>query len=264
VGHYGGTETETSETCENTTKIAGEPVSRILFALKPSHQRVTIIPLGSGSLRNSSSLPEGRRLASHATRNFRAGPALPSYLALLHAGFAVPRMLPFGRWALTPPFHPYQVRSTVTGGPSVSRRPAAEVRSSPAVCFSVALSVAAPSLRTFARLDAQPPGVTRRVALHCVVSRPRSFVPRSCEPERFGVRTFLPPLPFRKAAGDHPAHPLRGLYAKSHAGLSTTPPLPCNSSSGVRRASAVVSTCGGQKRNKTNAKTPHAAYAIQW
>src|ERR1700734_875285 len=197
-------------------KIAGEPVSRILFASKLALRCVTIIPLGSGSLRNSSSLPEGRRLASHATRNFRAGPALPSYLALLHAGFAVPRMLPFGRWALAPPFPPYQVRSTVTGGPSVSRRPAAEVRSSPAVCFSVALSVAAPSLRTFARLDAQPPGVTRRVALHCVVSRPRSFVPRSCEPERFGVRTFLPPLPFRKAAGDHPAHPLRGLYAKSH------------------------------------------------
>jgi hypothetical protein len=38
----------------------------------------------------------------------RAGPALPSYLALLHAGFSVPRMLPPRRWALTPPFHPYQ------------------------------------------------------------------------------------------------------------------------------------------------------------
>ena len=38
----------------------------------------------------------------------RAGPALPSYLALHHAGFSVPRVLPHERWALTPPFHPYQ------------------------------------------------------------------------------------------------------------------------------------------------------------
>src|SRR5579859_1515701 len=36
----------------------------------------------------------------------RAGPALPSYLALHHAGFSrLPILLP-GRWALTPPFHP--------------------------------------------------------------------------------------------------------------------------------------------------------------
>src|ERR1700679_4232857 len=75
----------------------------------------------------------------------RAGPALPSYLALLHAGFSVPRMLPSGRWALTPPFHPYQMSWTETGGPVVCRRPAAEVFASPAVLFSVALSVAAPS-----------------------------------------------------------------------------------------------------------------------
>ena len=36
----------------------------------------------------------------------RAGPALPSYLALHHAGFSMPPMLPPERWALTPPFHP--------------------------------------------------------------------------------------------------------------------------------------------------------------
>ena len=36
----------------------------------------------------------------------RAGLALPSYLALHHAGFSMlPVLLP-GRWALTPPFHP--------------------------------------------------------------------------------------------------------------------------------------------------------------
>ncbi len=43
----------------------------------------------------------------------RAGPALPSYLALHHAGFAVPRTLPPGRWALAPPFHPCLRRQPV-------------------------------------------------------------------------------------------------------------------------------------------------------
>src|SRR5271154_2845556 len=42
------------------------------------------------------------------TLTHRAGPALPSYLALHHAGFSVPPMLPSERWALTPPFHPCQ------------------------------------------------------------------------------------------------------------------------------------------------------------
>ena len=37
----------------------------------------------------------------------RAGPALPPYLVLHHAGFSVHPVLLPGRWALTPPFHPY-------------------------------------------------------------------------------------------------------------------------------------------------------------
>src|ERR1700749_2893294 len=59
----------------------------------------------------------------------RAGPALPSYLALHHAGFSVPHALLRERWALTPPFHPYQriVRRHLAGFPArchraVSRR----------------------------------------------------------------------------------------------------------------------------------------------
>jgi hypothetical protein len=91
-----------------------------------------IIPLDHGSRRDSSSLPEGcslQRLAPSqrerircgdrveavATRTLtrRAGPALPSYLALHHAGFSVPRVLPPERWALTPPFHPCQTKRAV-------------------------------------------------------------------------------------------------------------------------------------------------------
>jgi hypothetical protein len=49
-----------------------------------------------------------RKAAAARTLTRRAGPALPSYLALHHAGFSVPRVLPHERWALTPPFHPYQ------------------------------------------------------------------------------------------------------------------------------------------------------------
>jgi hypothetical protein len=92
-----------------------------------------IIPLGPESLRGSSSLPEGRGSLLLRACCVRAGPALPSYLALLHAGFSVPLILPSGRWALTPHFHPYQVRWTETGGPLVSRWPAAEVFAPPAV-----------------------------------------------------------------------------------------------------------------------------------
>jgi len=80
--------------------------------------RVTIIPLAPASRPGSSDLPEGSSLldglrhheqgsASFEGSTQRAGPALPSYLVLHHAGFAVPSLLPTRRWALTPPFHPY-------------------------------------------------------------------------------------------------------------------------------------------------------------
>src|SRR5579863_5801411 len=64
----------------------------------------------------------GRQIARTLTR--RAGPALPSYLALHHAGFSVPHALPRERWALTPPFHPYQriVRRHLAGFPARCHR----------------------------------------------------------------------------------------------------------------------------------------------
>src|ERR1700677_2808297 len=109
-------------------KDAGESVSRILSLrrhgpdLRRNFRRrgAMIIPLGPGSLRDSSSLPEGRSNLLLRARCIRAGPALPSYLTLLHAGFSVPRMLPFGRWALTPPFHPYLCVRPKQASPKVS------------------------------------------------------------------------------------------------------------------------------------------------
>jgi hypothetical protein len=103
-------------------------------------------------------------------KRIRAGPALPSYLALLHAGFSVPRMSPPGRWALTPPFHPCQMRSTETGGLVVFPQACRRGASITGGLFSVALSVAvarSPEAANggFERRSRQPPGVTRRVAL---------------------------------------------------------------------------------------------------
>jgi hypothetical protein len=124
-----------------------------------------IIPLGPGSLWDSSSLPEGQSAALLRTRCIRAGPALPSYLALLHAGFSVPRVSPPGRWALTPPFHPCQMRSTERGEPSVLPWACRGVRITPAVYFLWHFPWPRPSRFAFAERATRPPGVTRRVAL---------------------------------------------------------------------------------------------------
>ncbi len=64
----------------------------------------------------------------------RAGPALPSYLALHHAGFSVPRLLPDERWALTPPFHPYQQKRFQKTMSRFPCRPSQKL-SLAAVCF---------------------------------------------------------------------------------------------------------------------------------
>jgi len=45
-----------------------------------------------------------------------AGSFVVPYLALLPMGFSVPRRLLGGRWALTPPFHPYRCTYSLSGG----------------------------------------------------------------------------------------------------------------------------------------------------
>ena len=138
----------------NIESLADEPVSRILFVARPSFGPIrirmfwardaVIIPLGPESLRDSSSLPERLIALLFCAQRIRAGPALPPYLALLHAGFSMPQVLPPGRWALTPPFHPCQMGSTERGGRPVFPEACHRGTSLTGGLFSVALSVATP------------------------------------------------------------------------------------------------------------------------
>ena len=117
-------------------------------------RNTAIIPLVPPSLTGSSSLPEGGIAALLRAPRIRAGPALPSYLALLHAGFSVPPASLPERWALTPPFHPCQMRQTERGEPEVFPRACRRGACRTGGLFSVALSVAgcsAPRLRAMPR-----------------------------------------------------------------------------------------------------------------
>jgi hypothetical protein len=69
-----------------------------------------IISLGFELPRTSSDLPEDLDRASRCAAPLRA-PHVSSYLALHRATLTVPAMSPSLRWALTPPFHPYLIRS---------------------------------------------------------------------------------------------------------------------------------------------------------
>jgi hypothetical protein len=79
----------------------------------------------------------------------RAGPALPSYLALHHAGFSVPPVSPPERWALTPPFHPCQAelafRRRLAGFPVRCHR--APLRRRSILCGTFRDAVVAATLR---------------------------------------------------------------------------------------------------------------------
>ena len=158
------------------------------FGLRQDSSRhVATIPLGLGSLRDSSSLPEGRG-ARLESKRVRAGPALPSYLALLHAGFSVPRVLPPGRWALTPPFHPCQCarpKWRVHGfSMDLPQRRFDSWRF--IFCGTFRSRASEPAM---GRFSAQPPGVTRRVALRRRLFRVHDD----------GVRTFLPSPPLSRS-----------------------------------------------------------------
>ncbi len=149
--------------------LAGEPVSRILFGaalaslLRDDHSSSPGLATGIERPTRGFILPcrlhRRRKGACCFRRAQRAGPALPSYLVLHHAGFAVPAPLLAPRWALTPPFHPYLRCVPSKDIPKVFLRAITGIRPAGGI-FSVALSVTR-SLRTAS------PGVTRRVAQSC-------------------------------------------------------------------------------------------------
>lgn len=143
---------------------------------------------GSQHFTLASETPFVRR--SELWASIRAGPALPSYLALLHAGFSVPRMLPSGRWALTPPFHPCQMRQTKRGGlpvfPKACRR-GASITGGLVFCGTFRSCVARMRFRT--PCDATP----WRYQARCPAAA------GSCEFATAGVRTFLPPIPLARS-----------------------------------------------------------------
>ena len=127
-------------------------------------------------------------------RSRRAGPALPSYLALHHAGFSVPPMSPSERWALTPPFHPCQAERAFRRRPSGF--PAGCHRASPSrryiLCGTFRDEAVAPGFSPAS--SASSPGVTRRVALYPAVPKDRRVIRhRLSRAYDDGVRTFLPP-----------------------------------------------------------------------
>ena len=69
-----------------------------------------------------------------AAERIRAGPALPSYLALLHAGFSVPPIAA-GAVGSYPTFSPLPVRAAETGPPEVLPIPGRRGASSLAFSF---------------------------------------------------------------------------------------------------------------------------------
>ena len=193
--------------------MADEPVSRILCGAQFAKRTAC-----HGDHSSSPGIATG---IQQPTRGFyRAGPALPSYLALHHAGFSLPPVSPPERWALTPPFHPCQTlrafRRRLAGFPARCHRAALRRRS---ILCGTFRSSAAPHPDLVGTLHAEacnsafrqtlrgkPPGVTRRVAL--------SRVPLLTSEERASGRCpdFPPAQPSSDdQASNHPARPPNSL-----------------------------------------------------
>ena len=158
-------------------------ISRVLSRARVAPRAVAVIPLGRASRRASCSLP-----ASSGESPFgELSLATLAYVALLPMGFAVPRVLPRARWALTPPFHPYRSRAearkrrTVLCGailsPPLSRRATRRYLASHSLELGLSSRL---QLKTGDRLrDVGPPDLAP--------------LPRPCKPSRRGPATTPPP-----------------------------------------------------------------------
>ena len=162
-------------------------------------------PTRGFSLRPACANRNGARSFAEALTQ-RAGPALPSYLVLHHAGFAMPASLLTPRWALTPPFHPY-LRANHEDVPKVFLRAITGCRTAGGI-FSVALSVN----RHGARLGRRPlQQLPWRYQARC--PSPRGPKAPGTPLARFRCPDFPPAQPAcANQASDHPAHPPWLLY----------------------------------------------------
>jgi hypothetical protein len=154
-------------------------------------------------------------------------------------------MSPSGRWALTPPFHPYRAPRPLKICLRFCLRPITE-----AACaggfFSVALSVARPS-------PAEPPGVTRRAALRspdfppgtCLAARPQrspgplantDYTPNAAGQSHAGIRSIGRRGAWTRAHGElEPAGGRGSLAARLSGRRSTLSWLPTEPGGGVRQ-----------------------------
>jgi len=214
VGHDLGT--IGSKNIASPIKSADEPVSRILSAAQRAfdsqlnsnrcaQRGAAIIPLGPGSLRDSSSLPEGRR--SHffkCNHTGRAGP--PLLFGLAPRGVFRAPGIADGAVGSYPTFSP--LPNALCRNWQAPRFPASlPPRPKPhrrfIFCGTFRSRVPGASLRP-QNLKDRPPGVTRRVAPSwpALASSPR---PESGLSSRPGTHA---------GTGDHPAHPLTAIIPR--------------------------------------------------
>ncbi len=90
--------------------------------------------------------------------------AVHPYSALLQVGLAVPPSLRLGRWALTPPFHPYQAKAWRSDFCGAVPRPAQSRPAgiSPAPCLHGARTFLSCGFSALAGAAAQPPDTVSR------------------------------------------------------------------------------------------------------
>ena len=127
-----------------------------------------------------------------------AGRFVVPYLALLPMGFSVPRRLLDGRWALTPPFHPYRRDRSRDGG-----------------LFSVALSVGWP-FGFSSRVYPNPHRLGLRGIAPCGV---RTFLPRLApgailRPSKIVISVGRRPRQNKRR--NHSARKLRKIHSRHH------------------------------------------------
>jgi len=167
-------------------------------------------------------------------------------------------MLPSGRWALTPPFHPYQalspsatrLRGPLSGCLKVFLQMATEAHCTGGL-FSVALSVAG-NLASLARTARRVGPLALPGALPFSLRRPppKTFVLALCaktfipgvKREDYGVRTFLPAGLLAKA-GPAITRPARHTqYIISHR--SAVQQMARKNTQGRRQANPLKAFCG--------------------